>query len=551
MACRGSNSGRRHTRLREEISERRITTLRPDVFRIVTPARVLENFGAVFEGSQSATFKLSEDGPDAVRSDDSAVPLRESQLSDADAVFYATQVATSVDAFLSHAWGAPRWQKALAVYYYLNVNFAIVVSVGAWLCAAAWLIGSNGFTGMGGWDLVPFLVYAPVCLFFVCLFCGHHVRASVSSLWLDKLCIHQLNPELRLLGVSSLPEVVGAAERLCVLWSDTYFERLWCNAEVATFCALRGGAEQVDFVPLWLPPWVLLAILLDLVCSSLCARMSFVAPVIGEMLMDRLGAELWVLCLVAVCACVLQHTVGYLPLVLPNYFALTTKLREHQGMLGQLRDFRHASAKCTVESDRPKVVEHICGLFGEDGDDSEQAVRRFDEFMGSELATSIRAQVGAANVLPLREAFLVVMPLVYTAVAIVLACDGQACADSARLEMPPPPPWLGAVPAYMLVNGGSYALACLATYPATYPSMLLLVARAQTLGWPRLRAAATVGAIILCYCLMGVGIGVSCGFVLFAVECGGWFIAAAGLWALLLVAYLLWVTGFKLRMRSA
>ena len=49
---------------------------------------------------------------------------------------------------------------------------------------------------------------------------------------------------------------------------DTYFDRLWCHLELATF-ARYGAVENVDVLPLWLAPWLLASILLDLLSASL------------------------------------------------------------------------------------------------------------------------------------------------------------------------------------------------------------------------------------------------------------------------------------------
>ena len=48
-------------------------------------------------------------------------------------------------------------------------------------------------------------------------------------------------------GVNALPEIVATADHMIILWDKTYFERLWCCAEVAIFCSTKRGANCVEF----------------------------------------------------------------------------------------------------------------------------------------------------------------------------------------------------------------------------------------------------------------------------------------------------------------
>merc|ERR1719379_491714 len=109
----------------------------------------------------------------------------------------------------------------------------------------------NGPTGMGGQgNLLPFFLGIPMLVFVATFFCGHRVKAPVKTVWLDKLCIHQTRHNLKVKGVSGLPYVVANSNRMIILWSSTYFERLWCNAEVATFAATNSsGASNIDVLP--------------------------------------------------------------------------------------------------------------------------------------------------------------------------------------------------------------------------------------------------------------------------------------------------------------
>ena len=48
-----------------------------------------------------------------------------------------------------------------------------------------------------------------------------------------------------------------------VLHSETTLSRLWCAYELAAFLSTKPAA-RVDVVPLWLAPWILGAMAVDL-----------------------------------------------------------------------------------------------------------------------------------------------------------------------------------------------------------------------------------------------------------------------------------------------
>ena len=122
------------------------------------------------------------------------------------------------------------------------------------------LLGWGGITSLGGSCLaLPCLVYLPMIMFFLVFLFGHQIMGDTPSVWVDKLCIHQTDPDLKAEQIASLAVFVARSQRMLILWDDTYFERLWCNLELATR-ARYGGAEKVEVLPLWLAPWLLTSI---------------------------------------------------------------------------------------------------------------------------------------------------------------------------------------------------------------------------------------------------------------------------------------------------
>ena len=126
-----------------------------------------------------------------------------------------------------------------------------------------------GVTGLGGSMLLfPCLVCFPMVTFAIVLIFGHGLPLgrSLPSCWLDRICIHQTDMDKKKEQINALPVFVAQSSKMLVLWDQTYFERLWCNLELAT-CARYGGTDKVELMPLWLAPWLLSTIFLDLLST--------------------------------------------------------------------------------------------------------------------------------------------------------------------------------------------------------------------------------------------------------------------------------------------
>lgn len=389
----------------------------------------------------------------------------------ADDVFFMSEVTTEVDVFISYVWGASRILKALAMLYCVNLRFAVCVSVSLWIILASACVCIRGVDQMGGevW-LTPMFCYLPVLTFMFCFTFGHYIRPGVTTrYWLDKLCIHQSRSSWKRLGVSALPEFVANSRRMLVLWSEDYFERLWCNSEIATFMATSsGGADNIDIQPLWLAPWVLSTIFVDCVCVDLVDNLLWMIPACGSFFGKVFGpSAIETLFLTQFVGIGLVVGTSYLPAALVNYFTFKLKIHYHNLMLKQLKDFSIKKAKCAFESDRA-VVEQLVIDLANDGVDSaaDGALTDFDLHVRSDIRHRIKAKIGNVTNLPYSLSLLVFMPFTFESLNSIFGCDGAPCEESATLQ------GYSSTAQYQLTNAASWMAGVLLVTPLTYPMML-------------------------------------------------------------------------------
>ncbi|CAE7653746.1 unnamed protein product, partial [Symbiodinium pilosum] len=115
---------------------------------------------------------------------------------------------------------------------------ATKASVVAFALSAVLLLYFESPGSLAGNPLLPrAAVDFPMVVFFMFFFFGHRLTLGVwsPSLWLDKLCICQSDEDGKAEAISALPEFVRRSSRMLILWDETYFERLWCNLEIAIF----------------------------------------------------------------------------------------------------------------------------------------------------------------------------------------------------------------------------------------------------------------------------------------------------------------------------
>ena len=70
----------------------------------------------------------------------------------------------------------------------------------------------------------------------------------VNAVFLDKLCIHQTDPERKKKAIQSLGAFLMQSREMVILWDRSYFQRMWCVFEVAVFLSLCP-ATSLTLVP--------------------------------------------------------------------------------------------------------------------------------------------------------------------------------------------------------------------------------------------------------------------------------------------------------------
>eukprot|EP00438_Fugacium_kawagutii_P032358 Skav234861 [mRNA] locus=scaffold840:170267:171415:- [translate_table: standard] len=290
---------------------------------------------------------------------------------------------------------------------------------------------------------------------------------------------------------------------MLILWDETYFERLWCNLELATF-ARHGDANKLEVLPLWLAPWLLCSIVLDLLSASLFEILEHVfpnwssawvkdftdlvnaAPVGHNPVFAKFVAWqfIWLI-----------SGVVYLMVSIPSFFSFRMKLRNHQLLLDQMAAFDVRAAKCTMPSDRTAIEDQVTTMFEVDSPGSaklsddgklhlqsfhfENALDPLDRFNGhvrGTLRALVISQIGDELKVPWHFAFVAFLPMILNSSVNVLGCDNGPCESSAIYS------GYTSVASYMVTQTVGWLLCIFLAFPLTYPILLRMISFAISYG---------------------------------------------------------------------
>ncbi|CAE7483598.1 unnamed protein product [Symbiodinium sp. CCMP2592] len=505
-------------RLRRPLSFDAIEGGAASSLRGATTRQLLSGLGMIF--NQDLPALLSAGGLSGIR-----FPTREQMQKAGDTLFDASVETNSVDLFISHSWSAGRWEKFLALCLYLNLEMAVACCMTTYILVLVVMISSYGVAGLGGSRLLlPCFVYLPMAAFFLVFFFGQQLSFGLwsPSIWIDRLCIHQTDLELKSEQIKSVPTFVVRSSRMLILCDGSYFERLWCNLELATF-ARHGGVEKVDVLPLWLAPWLLFSILLELLSVNLIEVlqlvfpnwsaawqqhiMVLVAPHVGENPLMQKFVGWFIIWMIL--------SVTTLPGSIPSFFSFRMKIRHHQLILDQMADFDVRAAKCSEPSDRDAIEMQLQEIFcnhdlpslGSDAVDEgevkvQQHVRHqatanpldsFNAYVRGVLRDIVMMQIGDEIYVPWPLCLTTCLPMILYSSVNVLGCDNGSCEESARLA------GCTSTLQYILADVVGWSLNIVLAFPLTYPVMLRMLKCVLSFGDGLVQRCAAFLCCILVY----------------------------------------------------
>ncbi|CAE7276184.1 unnamed protein product [Symbiodinium microadriaticum] len=281
--------------------------------------------------------------------------------------FRSTTPVKDVDVFISHSWSAGRWEKYLALCYFLNLGLAAKAAAASALLSEALMLV---FPDMSIHLMFLVLLDLPVVAFFLVFFFGQHLTCGIwgPRFWVDRLCVDQTDETTKAEGIAGLPTIVANSCELLVLWDKSYYERLWCNFELSIF--FKGkGLKNLRLVPLWLAPWLLTTMLLSYVSARLVAVFTESEPSFGVNDTSKLSgvagsALLFGLKRFCGYAAASQAYVFFcLPPIMVGIVSFQKKLDGHRDMLESMKSFDVRNAKCSVENDRSVIEAQVAELF--------------------------------------------------------------------------------------------------------------------------------------------------------------------------------------------
>eukprot|EP00927_Polykrikos_kofoidii_P053222 TRINITY_DN4748_c0_g2_i1.p1 TRINITY_DN4748_c0_g2~~TRINITY_DN4748_c0_g2_i1.p1 ORF type:complete len:501 (+),score=47.55 TRINITY_DN4748_c0_g2_i1:192-1694(+) len=244
-------------------------------------------------------------------------------------------VAEHLDAFISHNWSVGRFKKFLTLC--IHFNFDVSVAVSLVVVVAISLATRSGVLPRNS-RICTILFFPVFCVSMMYIrtlssFVGH----PGPVVFLDKVCICQDDAQLQRRGILKLGAFIAKSDKMLILYTDIYLQKLWTVYEVATFLSVRD-VDKMEVVS------VSYCTLLFYVYISM--HLSFY----GEKIEQLFHIE----CLHYEHVCPLAWTIISI--------MLRRRSREKKQIKSRLSTFNVQECMCAVESDRPVVYHNISEL---------------------------------------------------------------------------------------------------------------------------------------------------------------------------------------------
>uniref|UniRef100_A0A6U6UP35 Uncharacterized protein n=1 Tax=Zooxanthella nutricula TaxID=1333877 RepID=A0A6U6UP35_9DINO len=303
-----------------------------------------------------------------------------------------------VDAFLSHNWSTPRHEKFLGLAVLFNLRAAVysaaVTSVLCFLCTAAGLAPTIQTSHAG--DEYP--------RGYLCQVMGMIVFVATLILWqevgpllgfrgpvvfLDKVCVHQLDPALKRQGIEKLAAFVRYSWSMVVFYNDSYLKKLWTVYELATYLLMDPNG-LLHMQPVSVAKTVLLGMGFVVVRRALFLFFwsTEVLDQVATWLSTSQEITSWMLSLLAM-----------LPQCLFMGFVTRKWAQEQASIIESVSSFSISQTLCAQEEDRRLVegnieifVKHFFDIHR--GMSREEALRHFEEVVRTEVPNVLRSAWG-------------------------------------------------------------------------------------------------------------------------------------------------------------
>ena len=227
-----------------------------------------------------------------------------------------------------------------------------------------------------------FLAFHVVLLFSSDVLPGFFMRHH--RVFLDKVCIHQVDKELQRQGIESLGGFLFHSWSMVVLYTPVYTTKVWTVYEMACFLCVHPGGRLV-----WLPVDVASAVVLVSFINILYNVIDWGMSLVSTR--ERLALPRWLLLLL------------FLPLFVCMLYFLGNVARDQAKSEADLRHFSFRNAVCVVESDRAVVERNVASLMRDlkllpSDSTHEEALQVFDRMVQSTLPRAMRSSIGLAGI---------------------------------------------------------------------------------------------------------------------------------------------------------
>eukprot|EP00927_Polykrikos_kofoidii_P009247 TRINITY_DN13844_c0_g1_i1.p1 TRINITY_DN13844_c0_g1~~TRINITY_DN13844_c0_g1_i1.p1 ORF type:complete len:574 (-),score=64.00 TRINITY_DN13844_c0_g1_i1:27-1748(-) len=325
----------------------------------------------------------------------------------------------SIDQFWTHSWHAsPVLKVVVLLLEYNGVPAAAIGTTAAFMWSGLFAAGVlpgmvkvRGVLDEVDMEYSAWGVSMGVVVFVPALLCWRSGR----DVFLDKICISQVNEEKKRDGVFAIGGFLSASDCLLVLLDSTYVTRLWCVFEMAAFGKLMemNPDKFVRFLPL---PHGSVFILLFVICAFSAALENLLNIEIG-FLFDILLLEATTLAV---------------------YVPMRSYQVDLENLKAQLDEFSFNAAKCYcctvghvhpqtgayLQCDREAVRVCVDTWFG--------SLQDFDAFVHQRLSKTLVRGIGRAGI-PFKLVILTCLPLLWGYIDKIAARLRQNSLDGALL----------------------------------------------------------------------------------------------------------------------